>query len=57
MDTLVEQALSVMFPPSLKSLGEVWPEDPFQFEEMGWAGNVKRKKYRDALERVENEGL
>ncbi len=49
---MIEQLLSDMFPPSLRSLGKVWPDDPQLFEEQGSCGKAKRKRYRDGIERT-----
>jgi hypothetical protein len=54
---MIETILSVAFPPSLESLGKVWPKEDEEFDEQGACGKAQRKKYRDALHRVEVEGL
>lgn len=45
--------LSTLFPPRLPGRLHDWPDeraDRIQFEEQGWAGNV-REHYRDAIAR------
>ena len=53
--TLVERVLSFLFPPKFGKV-EGFASRP-EFNEEGWAGNVRVKKYRDGIDRVEKEGI
>lgn len=48
---MLARLLSLLFPPRLPNAVEDWepPADPRQ--EQGWAGNRKRKPYRDGIAR------
>lgn len=48
---MITQALSMLFPPSLRSLGRLRVEEDAEFDEQGQAGPVREKKYRDGIER------
>lgn len=48
----LERILARLFPPSIESLGRIALDEKKEYEEQGAAGNVRRKKYRDGIERV-----
>jgi hypothetical protein len=50
--TLIER----LFPPELGWIDGTLVGEP-EFEEQGWAGNVREKPYRDGIDRVLKEGL
>lgn len=57
---MIETILSTLFPPKLPRLSalEILHSDRVVSEaEDGWAGNVRVKKYRDGIDRVQQEGI
>lgn len=51
-NTLLEK----LFPPKLGKIHGTIIEEP-EFEEQGWAGNVRERPYRDGIDRTFKEGL
>ena len=48
----IGRILAQLFPPSLESLGKIVLDEKAEYKEQGACGNVRRKKYRDGIERM-----